>query len=156
MNFGWGFTEYASVRGLELDVPYGIFQHSNFVPFSSKIKKRESQEGRGSKNLGWLAPGQTSSWCILTMRGVLLAFGWGVEVGSYPTPPLTWPQMKSPGDVRGRRNIMREFLPKQLCIHFSKALAQAGVWLWFESDLFAFLQQAASVTGCKGRDLHCT
>lgn len=61
-----GFTKDASVRGVKLDAPYSIFQHSNLVPFFSKIKKRKSQEGRGSKNMGWLATGQTSAWCILT------------------------------------------------------------------------------------------
>lgn len=89
MNFGWGFTEYASVRGVELDVPYGIFQHSNFVPFSSKIKKRESQEGRGSKNLGWLAPGQTSSWFILTNERGSSGLWVRGRTGILPTPPLT-------------------------------------------------------------------
>ena len=47
---------------------------------------------------------------------------------------------------------MCAFLPEQLPIHFSQALSQAGVWLWFESDLFAFLQQAAAATDCRGRD----
>ena len=51
---------------------------------------------------------------------------------------------------------MCAFLPEQLPIHFSQALSQAGVWLWFESDLFAFLQQAAAATDCRGRDLLCT
>ena len=75
----------------------------------------------------------------------------GVELGGPgPTPDL------ASGEGGGRSVAPRTFLPEQLCFHFSQAGARAGAWLWFESDLFAFLWQAAAVTGCKGRDLLCT
>lgn len=56
MKVGWGFTEDARVRGVELDALHSISAHSDVVPFSSKIKKRKHR-GKRFIGLGMAGPG---------------------------------------------------------------------------------------------------
>lgn len=64
MKVGWGFTEDARVRGVELDALHSIFAHSDIVPFFSKIKKRK-RRGKRFIGLGMAGLGHSPTGAIL-------------------------------------------------------------------------------------------
>lgn len=96
-----------------------FFNIQTFVSFFSKIERKESS-GKRVKGFGHTA--ELHKLCLSNERGV----GARGQAGPCPAPPLTWPQVKYPGEVRGRSSVGTS-LPEQFGLRFSAARVWAGV-----------------------------